>query len=1132
MERKLGIGILVLGALALTQACSDDAVRDKSLLATAQPQIHVDPPLGEFSQVTVGSHQDLQFFVFNYGEANLLLRGVTIQEDTRHAFSIVEPPDQTTIPPQGQTSLTVRFQPNEPGAYSAKLVIECNDTKIGGRVEVPLATREIVGTIYAEPLVVDFGSVDPGGRKVLFTDVVNSGGAAFEIRTIRLVNEANPNDFAIGSLGMCPERREFLEGESQEAGLLDEGLDEGCEPASGVITMEPGARLRIKVVYIPTGGNTDHARIQLTTSLASAQNFEITLMGNEPTPRLALIPELLDFGPTELAGREETVILRNVGTGELELGDIYLAPTPEQPFEIVDLPAPGTRVLGMVPFCGRCECACVDEDGQEQRIALEDLPQTDCLHTDCQQVCDEQGAAAAQAGSPPACMEQRQQYDDQTITVRYTPSCGHTSIHPAVSRVIIQSNDLSAPAGGTQLQVTGRLDAPGIDVRPDQIDFQVVPQGENRTLSFRIYNIGSQELTLSRVAVTAGGDEFSVDQAGPMVIGPGDSQEVLVDYHPNGEHSSAGEVTIEHDSPCEDPMVVRLVGRGGGAPYCAILVSPEQLNYGTVATGRSVEKGVTVRSIGTGSCRFVRARVIASMAGMPAPDLPPPDVFQITAMPGPEIRPWEAPEVRVTYTPTRNMFDSHEAILEVVTGDPGGQDHPPHYVRLFGTTGSSEIQVLPYDLDFGLTTLGCASQTLAVTVYNVGAVNLTIDSITIEPPSPEFEIVAEPPMPAIVSRASPVQVEVRYVPQDEGPDTADLVFHSDAQNGAEYRVPMRGEGTLDDTATDVFTQADGQQVDVLFVVDNSGSMQDDQENLARNFEHFVQAGDLLNPESTVDFHIGIITTDLGGSENPFAPGGEMGPDRGKLQGEPRIISRDVPDFQDVFAQNVLVGTDDAGEQESGLETARAALSPTWLNDVPHGQCAADADCEDGEECVQGQCVGYNRGFLRDDASLEIVFVSDEEDQSPSQVDFYIDFFKSIKGFRNEGMLRCWAIVGDEPNGCQTNDGSADPGRRYIQVANATDGRFHSICDQEFAQAMQDIGHTAFSLRVQFFLSRVADPGSVTVRVAGRDVPQQGNGGPNWEYDPDSNSVIFMAEDEIPQPGDQVEITYRARCFRI
>ncbi len=1125
LARSLRPTLLLL--LGLIWASGGAGCEDEGVRASAQPQIHVDPPSGEFAETVVGSTETEVFRISNHGDADLLLSRVYISPEERTEFAITTEPDITRVPPGGETIVAVGFTPPAPGDYSATLIIECNDSKVNGRVEIPLNTRRVQGAIYAQPALLDFGSVDSGDRKVLHTDLVNSGAAAFEIRTLRLVNEARPNDFVITSMALCAERLALAEGEA-----LSEGVDEGCDEASGVIVMEPGSRLRVKVGYEPTGGDTDQAVLRLGTTLDRSPIFEVSLLGSEPSPRLAVLPPELDFGPTPLEGRSETVILRNVGTGALALEEVYLAPTLDEAFSLAPVEQPD-RLGGELTVCGRCVCHCTDPADEEgsQDVEQADVDQLECLRSDCAATCTEvEGRREYDPGTPAGCLDPQVRNDDRVLTVTYTPTCDHTSVQPAVGKIYIRTNDREAPPGGVQIPLMGRLDAPGIDVRPGELDFQLVPSGGQRSLRLSVYNIGSQPLTLASIAVVEDPEEFTIlspaETAG-VVIQPGDNVPVELRYSPNAEHNSLGLLRIEHDSPCQETIEVPLRGRGGGQPFCRLLINPQQINYGTVAAGRVIEKSVMVRSIGTGPCRFDGAQITATLVGLPAPA-----EFRIVRTPPAIIDAWDQAELVIAYAPSRNLFDGHEGLAVVQTSDPNGGQVTETRIQLRGRTGNSEIQVLPQDLDFGLTTLGCASQTMVVTVYNVGAVNLTIDSVAIEPPAREFELLTDVDVPYQVSRAAPLQVEVRYVPQDTGVHTADLVFRSDAQNAGEFRVPMRGEGTLEDEVVDEFVQAEGQMVDVLFVVDNSGSMSDDQENLAQNFTSFVQAGDLLNPNSPVDFHMGVITTDLGGSENPFDANGEMGPDRGKLQGDARTITPDTPNFQAEFRDTVLVGDEDAGEQESGLETARAALSNQWQNDVPYGNCATDADCQDGEECVNRQCVGYNRGFLRDDASLEIVFLSDEEDQSPAQVSFYVDFFKSIKGFRNVGMLRCWAIVGDAPNGCQSNEGSADAGRRYIDVADATGGRFHSICDDSFAQAMQDIGHTAFSLRVQFFLSRVAAPDTVVVEVDGQPMPAQTNGLVNWEFDPESNSVIFLAEDAIPQPSQRVTIRYRARCFAI
>ncbi len=67
-----------------------------------------------------------------------------------------------------------------------------------------------------------------------------------------------------------------------------------------------------------------------------------------------------------------------------------------------------------------------------------------------------------------------------------------------------------------------------------------------------------------------------------------------------------------------------------------------------------------------------------------------------------------------------------------------------------------------------------------------------------------------------------------------------------------------------------------QQVDVLFVVDNSGSMAEEQIALASAFEAFIEV--LERPWLAIDYRIGITTTDNG---NPWC--GSTGPEAGRLR---------------------------------------------------------------------------------------------------------------------------------------------------------------------------------------------------------------------------------------------------------
>ncbi|MBK8012413.1 MAG: VWA domain-containing protein [Deltaproteobacteria bacterium] len=193
--------------------------------------------------------------------------------------------------------------------------------------------------------------------------------------------------------------------------------------------------------------------------------------------------------------------------------------------------------------------------------------------------------------------------------------------------------------------------------------------------------------------------------------------------------------------------------------------------------------------------------------------------------------------------------------------------------------------------------------------------------------------------------------------------------------------------------------------DILFVVDNSGSMADEQENLALNFDAFIR-----NIAGSGDYQIAVVTTDLdeGGTEragvrthqfSPQNPPAQWTSDdsatacsaiqieHGCFRGPDatlRIVSSSMPaeEQKSVFADNVRVGSCGSGT-EQGLAAMLAALEKSS---------------------------GCNTGFLRDEANLVIIFVSDENDNSTGSVDSFVD---AIAAYKPGGyaQVRVASIVG-------------------------------------------------------------------------------------------------------------------------
>ncbi|MCB0357749.1 MAG: VWA domain-containing protein, partial [Bdellovibrionales bacterium] len=108
-------------------------------------------------------------------------------------------------------------------------------------------------------------------------------------------------------------------------------------------------------------------------------------------------------------------------------------------------------------------------------------------------------------------------------------------------------------------------------------------------------------------------------------------------------------------------------------------------------------------------------------------------------------------------------------------------------------------------------------------------------------------------------------------------------------------------------------------VDILFVIDNSGSMGNHQANLARNVVSFTSS--IVN-NVLLDYHIGVVTSD-------------MTTHAGELQGNPLWVERNTPNAKQVLANNLQPGT--SGDYlEKFFEPLIAALYPPLVDSVNKG----------------------------------------------------------------------------------------------------------------------------------------------------------------------------------------------------
>jgi hypothetical protein len=387
------------------------------------------------------------------------------------------------------------------------------------------------------------------------------------------------------------------------------------------------------------------------------------------------------------------------------------------------------------------------------------------------------------------------------------------------------------------------------------------------------------------------------------------------------------------------------------------------------------------------------------------------------------------------------------------------------------------IEVIPARLNFDEVGIGCDTDEL-LRIRNVGTETLLVEVPTFT--SEDFGFDTEITETLSLSPDEMVEVNVIFLAAGDGDYGGTLSLASNDPTRPRVDVPLAGIGTDDEhIRTDDFTQNERSAVDVLFIIDNSSSMSQEQEAVADNISDFFQSFLELN----LDYHMGVITTDI---VNPAQSG--------RLQGSPAFISDEAPDPQGQLAQAVSVGDNDMGD-ESGLAAMELALSEPVLSNE-------------------------NAGFIRDDALLSIIILSDEPEQSNRDSRHYIDFLGTVKD--DPTQISVSTIVGDRDWGCQGVCGGrptgAQPGDKYIDVQEAFPGVFESICACDYSPAMEAVGLASAGFRSVFELSRVPlDARQIEVTVNGQITML-------WHYNPETNSIEFEL-DAIPQGLATIYISY-------
>lgn len=250
-------------------------------------------------------------------------------------------------------------------------------------------------------------------------------------------------------------------------------------------------------------------------------------------------------------------------------------------------------------------------------------------------------------------------------------------------------------------------------------------------------------------------------------------------------------------------------------------------------------------------------------------------------------------------------------------------------------------------------------------------------------------------------------------------------------------------------------------VDIFWVIDPSGSMNDEQDEIMANISLMMAS----LPE--VGWRLMIIPSDY-----RFV---------GDLTTFPIVPGDTITDVENMYSLHM------AGAYEAGFDAV--------YEYIVHNP--------------------YASTWLRNDASLLVVFVSDEEDQSTYHFENQYQYIGWASSYRQNVFSASITNVDPADSVCPTPPSVMNVGYKYMEVTNYFSGNIIDICSEDWSAGVADASNQITPYEYIDLTYTPLDPAWIYVYL---------NGALNtdWYYEPAENRVYFTI---IPEANTLVEVAY-------
>lgn len=309
--------------------------------------------------------------------------------------------------------------------------------------------------------------------------------------------------------------------------------------------------------------------------------------------------------------------------------------------------------------------------------------------------------------------------------------------------------------------------------------------------------------------------------------------------------------------------------------------------------------------------------------------------------------------------------------------------------------------------------------------------------------------------------------------------------HSLVSNTADFEILVTDPSLSQGLET--FTQGVSSisLVEIVWVIDNSGSMNNDQQNLKQNFASFI--GNFLdNGKAKFPFNMGVITSDT--YKTSYRSRAFQKDSNGNVYNlSSTRAENDFASFKTDFEEAVLVGTGGSGAERmlSSIEKSRE-YSPSWYSST--------------------------------DSLLVFILLSDESEQSvfPNSSSFSTQAESDADLASWKGLLDSWKQIDGRVKLYPIINTSQDHLNRFNKIASQSNTNVYDIA-QPFDAILNDISSSVSNLVTSFTLRSGITIESSSIKVYVDNVLQPST---SWNFS--NNSVSFNTP---PSAGTSIKVSY-------